>query len=361
MDGIGDFNMKICFIINSMRGGGAERVISILASNYAKENSVVIITLLSNKKSVYPIDENVKLISLPKYKNKIEMLFKIPKDLYNVMKTINADIYISFCTMENVFSLLANKKLNKKLIISERNSPKTEEINPIFKMLRKILYKNADDVIFQTEDALIYYKTHFGIHGHVIPNPVKNDLPVATLKDKTRICAVGRLYPQKNYPLLINAFTIFHQKHEEYTLEIYGEGILEDKLTELIKINNMEKYITLKGFSNDIHNDIKDCRMYILSSDYEGMPNSLLEALSIGLPCIATNCPIGGPKQLIDNGKNGLLVNIGDVEQMVHAMNYLATDIKTCENLSIEATKIRNKYSVTNIINLWNDVLYSMR
>ena len=351
---------KICFIINSLGGGGAERVISVLASNLCNLYEVSIILLIHNNFIAYDIDPKVHIHQLNKYSNKIHQLFKTPLDLSRKMNDVNADLYISFCTMENVMSLLANKKVKKKLIICERNSPKTERINQIFKILRKVLYHKANGYIFQTNDAKKYYSKNIQKRSYIIPNPVKDNLPDAIYNPTKKICSVGRLFEQKNYPLLITSFSQFLKIYPDYYLEIYGKGDDEVKLKKLVSDLNISPKVTFKGFSQNVHECIKDAEIFIMSSDYEGMPNALLEALTMGLPCISSDCPVGGPKELIDNNINGLLFKVGDSADLLDKMLYFASHDKERIQMGMKAKEIKNKYSTNKISKMWVSVIEEM-
>lgn len=349
---------KICFIINRLNGGGAERVISVISSNLCKDYDITIILLMNTEEKMYEVNKKVKIVQLNKYHSKKEQLMKTPRDLSKIMIELNADIYISFCTMENVMSLLANFKAHKTLIIAERNSPKTEEINPIFKVLRKLLYKYADKYVFQTEEAMSYYSKKIQQRGYVIPNPVKDNLPETEYESTKIISAVGRLNKQKNYPLLITAFSNFIRMYPEYILEIYGEGIEKNNICELIIQYHLEDKVILKGFSENVHEHIRKSEFYIMTSDYEGMPNALLEALAIGLPCISADCPVGGPRELIGDNRNGFLFEVGNYNDLLDKMCILADDKVLREKLGRKAKEyIRYNYSIEKITEQWERVI----
>ncbi|MFQ9922750.1 MAG: glycosyltransferase family 4 protein [Beduini sp.] len=344
---------KICFIINTLLGGGAERVISTLANEFCEEYDITILLLLNKEKIDYSLDKRVHIIQLPKFKNKLTKFIGITKNLSHLMKELNCDLYISFCTIENVMSLTANLFARKNLFISERNAPKTEKNNMFIILLRKLLYSKAKGYIFQTEEAKNCYSIGIQKRSYVIANPLKPDLPTAQPNNNKMICAVGRLNAQKNYPLLLESFSEFLIHFPNYRLFIFGKGPQENLLHSMIHQLNLESEVILKGFSNNVHEEIKTMDFFVMSSDYEGMPNALMEAMAMGLPCISTDCPSGGPRALIENGVNGLLFPVQDKQELVKQMSLLARDKKLRMSIAENAKKIADNYSVSTIIEKW--------
>lgn len=344
---------KVSFIIGTLLGGGAERVVTEISNKLCSEYEITIILLLNQEKKDYKVNEMIKVIELPKFKSKKDMLIGIPRKLSTIMKELDSDIYISFCTLENTMSLLANISARKKLYISERNAPSMEHNNYLIKILRKLLYKRAYGYVFQTTDAMKYYSHSIQQRSVVIPNPVKPGLPHFKFNNSKTICAVGRLNEQKNYPLLINSFKDFLVDCPDYKLNIFGKGILEESLLNLINELNLKESVELKGFSKNIHNDIKEMEFYVMSSDYEGMPNALMEAMAMGLPCISSDCPSGGPKELINDYQNGILFKTGDKKELSSKMKELANNEELRRKISCEAQKISIEYDIDKIVEKW--------
>ena len=194
--------------------------------------------------------------------------------------------------------------------------------------------------------------------GTVIPNPLSPNLPKPFHGErKKQFVTFCRIDKQKNLPLMIDSFIEVHKKHPDFILKIYGNGIIEKEIREYIEKNNAQKYIILNDFLKSIHNEILDSYGFISSSDYEGMSNSMLEALAIGLPCICTDCPIGGAKMIIKDGLNGLLVPVKDKEAMVKAINRLIENPELANKLSKEAIKIREKLDQDRICEEWEKLL----
>ena len=183
----------------------------------------------------------------------------------------------------------------------------------------------------------------------VIPNPLEpKEEPYAGAREK-RIVAVGRLNVQKNHKLLLRAFAAFTKGHSGYVLEIYGQGEQEAELRALAGKLEIDGSVIFKGFSTHVLSDIRTASMYVLSSDYEGISNSMLEAMALGLPVIATDCPIGGSRMYIRDGVNGLLVPVGDAGALAGAMGKLADDPAIGERLGAEAVKLREELTVSKI------------
>lgn len=352
--------MKILFCINSLVKGGAERVISNLANYFANKDEVAIMTL-TNFDVEYELKSNINVIKLDKkcknpYKinNKfIRIVLKIPKFLnrsFRMKKEIiklNPDIIVSFLP-ETSFLVLFNKRKTDKVIVSVRNDPKIEYKSKIYNFLMKKLYPKANAFIFQTSDAKRYFKNILSVKSEIIPNSINpyfiGDKYEGKRQDK--IVAVGRLTNQKNFELLIKAFSEINKRFPQYKLIIYGEGEKRLELENLIKELNLEKYVELPGLCNDIKEKIYDAKVFVLSSLYEGMPNALLEAMALGIPVIATDCPCGGPKELIGtNNEKGILVEVDNCKQLVDAIEKVLTDESLQKKLS------ENAYTITDTMN----------
>ncbi len=347
--------MKICFITATMAGGGAERVIANLSNELVKRGHDVTILLTTEYVIEYELDSNVRVVQVSAKtahdsRKRLQRIWALRKYLKQ-----NRDAYfISMPTDTNIYVLLASLFLKINLTISERNDPNAYEN----KKLRDIAYILAKKVVFQTPDAKQYFCKRIQKLSTIIPNPVSSNIQVQeTIKRRKRVVAVGRLDEQKNHWLLIDAFELFLKEYPEYELYIYGKGNLQEELMQYIQQKNMQSKIVLAGFSKNVWEEVADCAMYVLPSDYEGMPNSLLEAMAVGMPVIATDCPIGGPRMLIEHEKNGLLVPVGDKEKLYLAMRCLEADEAFSKTLADNAAKIKITLSVENICDKWLDYI----
>lgn len=351
--------MNISFIIGNLSSGGAERVVSELANVLqALGNDVEIIIFRRASTEEYHLNPSIRKVYLAKTdESRLKRIALLIPRLYKKMNSSKRDVYVSFCIQENIVSSLCNLLLKQRLVISERNAPGNEKIGLITTILRKLLYPLADLVVFQTQEAMNYYDKRVKAKAVIIPNPVKDNLPEKIdYSSNGTICAVGRLAPQKNYPLLIEAFSDFLLSYPNYSLSIYGYGNLENELKQLVTVKNMDDRVNFMGFVSNLHEELIDYDFYVLSSDYEGMPNALMEAMACGLPSISTDCPAGGPKALIKED-NGLLVQPNNKIELVNAMKMLAENESARKVIGNKAKTIREHNSLQTIGGIWNDQL----
>lgn len=367
--------MKVLFNCLTTEKGGAERVISVLANEFARKDDVVVLTLKKNVKDAYKLDKRIKRLYVDKtsyeHDNKIRrMLRKISivrlSKLRKIIVGENPDIIISFLPEPSLRLMFASKYSSKiriiPKIISIRNDPEKEFSNPLMRFAMKRFYKDVDGMVYQTKDAKNYFKGIIKTTNQVIiQNPIDEKFLIKPKKDKERnntVISVGRLEPQKNHELLIKAFgDIVNDVSDDYSLEIYGEGSRRDYLQGMIDEMGLSKKVFLKGKTDDIVSKLNDSKIFVLSSRYEGMPNALMEAMALGLPCISTDCPCGGPRSLTKNGENGILVKNGDKNALGRAISDLINDDKMRKILSRNALKIRKDNDVNTIVEQWYTII----
>ena len=349
--------MKILFYIGNLRKGGAERVVATLSNKLVEKNEVIIITT-TDEKVEYSLDKSIKLFSLKNFdgnKNPLVKNIIYLKRLKDYIKEIDPDIILGFLPEPSYRLLILKPFIKSPVIISDRNDPKIEYASLKSRTIMKFLYKRADGFVFQTDEARDYFCKKIQDKSIVIANPVDDRF----LKTKyvgyksTEFINVGRLNEQKNQILLIESFKDVIKKYPNYKLLIYGEGSLKNELSMYIKDNKLNNNVKLCGNVDDIENILKDKKGFIFSSKYEGMPNALMEAMAVGVPCISTDCPCGGPRELIKNNINGLLVKSNDKNELVSAMYKIIENDKMCKKIAMSAKKNMNNYSCDKIVSKW--------
>lgn len=355
--------MKIIFHLNSMGHGGAERVVSILAQNFNQMGHEVIIATEWYSDKEYSLPQGVKRVSVgltqnDEKKGRIGKAFSRLLHLRSLIQLQKPDLVISFCNKANFRSAFSLFGMSVPLLVSVRNNP-NEDYAP-YKLATWYMERKAKGCVFQTPDAQAYFSDSFKKKSRIIFNPLSEAYYLvkeeAIIKRKKEIVNVGRITSQKNQKLLIHAFTEISDKYPEYILKIYGD--IEDlkvyeELQEYISQKKLQDRVWFMGTTDDIPMAIKDASLFVLSSDYEGMPNALIEAMVLGLPCISTDCPCGGAALLIQDKISGILTPVGDAEALKRAMEYILENPKRAEELGIMARKLKEAVNPEIISKQW--------
>lgn len=351
---------KIMIICHGIGNGGAQRVTTILANGFNKKGYQIRLVTMAKEEQIYHIEDNIDYVPI-QADQKIKMvrvLYRIFK-LKELMRQFEPTYVISLSAIPNLMSIIARGFKKYSLIISERTDPSKHPAEWYAVLLRNILYRIPNAIVFQTEDAKNWFHNDIKKKGVIIPNPVTNTLPLPFegIRSK-KIVGVGSLVEQKDWLTSIKAFEILIKEYPEYQLIIYGDGNQRNQLEEYIDRNSeLKQRVNLPGFEENIHEKILDSFLFISSAEYDGISNSILEALALGLPSICTDCPVGGARMMITNEINGLLVEVGDVKGLYKAMKRLIIDAPLANQLSKEAVNIRKEYAVENIIERWEQVL----
>ena len=269
------------------------------------------------------------------------------------------DVVLSMPEDIGIYVILALIGSKIPVCVSERNNPWVMPDVKITRLLRKIAYPLADGIIFQTDMAKSYFPKNIQKKGIVLSNPVdiaRIPEPYKGIRQNVFV-AVGRLERQKNFPMLIKAFSIFYQREKNFKLVIYGEGRERANLESLIKELGLDGVVLLPGRNKDVLNAINDASAFILSSDYEGMPNALIEAMCMGMPVISTDCPSGGPRELIENQENGILIPVGDEDALVDAL-FSIIDVTLAEKMSKKSSELRYALTSISIFENWEKYLF---
>ena len=353
--------MKIRIFIGGLSGGGAERVCCNIANFLADKNHEVEIVTMADDKATYGLSSKVHrmiLLSESERKGFIYNSVVRYKRLKECVHNTKCNVYIVMLPI-TILLLISLKRFTKaKIIASERNMP---TLYPKWQQIAmKWIASKVDGWVFQTEEQKEWYGNHLGqVHNCIIPNAINEQFILEPYigERKNKIVTVGRLMPQKNQELLLHAFAKVAAVFPIYKLHIYGDGPLKSKLLQVAKELDIEDKIEFEGFVSNISEKIKDAALFVLSSDFEGMPNALMEAMAMGVPSISTDCGGGGAKFLIENEKNGLLVPIGDVDALASAMERVLSDRAFSEKISKNARTLCKTLAPDVIYGQWERFL----
>lgn len=342
-------NEKLFFVTPNLANGGAERVTAILANALADEQYSVSAIFMKDDQAVYRLSEKVAVVKCCGNGGKLGRIVSKIFALRQVIQSNPQDVFIAMLPYESLYLFLAGLGYKHTRIYSMRNDP-AKLTGVINGFVKRVVYPRADHVIFQTPDAMAYFPEKVRKKGVVIANPMSTDLPVPFhgTREKAFVTA-GRFCEQKNYPLLLNAFADFHQQFPDWRLKIYGKGELEQEFRAMCRELGIADQVVFCGFSENLPVDMNRCAAFVLASDYEGISNAMLEALGSGVPCICTDCPVGGARMFIHNGENGILIPVGSRKALADAMLYAAKEPEAMERMAQEALKVKEKLAPANI------------
>ena len=308
----------------------------------------------------YLLDNKIKISAIGKKSgNKLIDRIKRYKEVKKIVKAEKPDLVLSMPEDTGIYVLWGLLGVKVPVYVSERNNPWVMPDVKITRILRKLMYPFAKGIIFQTEMAKSFFSKRIKKKGVVLSNPVDDERIPQPFKGEreTIIVGAGRLSKQKNFPLLINAFSEFVKQFSDYRLVIYGEGPDRQKLEKLIESLKIEDKVELPGRQENLPELMNSKAMFVLSSDYEGMPNVLIEAMCMGMPVIATDCPSGGPRELIQDRKNGMLVPVDSQDELLKAMCYMAEDGHAAM-MGNEAYKLRDKLTSKKVFEDWYNYIF---
>lgn len=361
---------KILFHIHCLEKGGAERVVSNLAGQFVENGYDVYIATEYTGEDEYVIDERINrvdvgLTAIQEKGNRISQFFSRIFNLRRMINRIDPDIVIAFARKANYRALTATIGTKYPVVISIRIAPVGCYDYISDKIQIPLLFPHAAGCVFQTQEQKEFFPQYLQRKSKIILNPINQKFIGNTIpkeREKT-IVHSGRIVDFKNQAMLIRAFLSVHKKHPEYTLKIFGPDAKDgtwQSLEKLIEDNKAEEYIYLMGGSDQLEKDLIRGAIAAYSSDVEGMPNAMLEAMALGLPVIATDCPPGGPRMVITPEENGLLIPVGDTEAMAKAINRLIENPDLAERLGKNAAQIGKRASSTMIFKEWEEYLRSI-
>ncbi|MBR5506648.1 MAG: glycosyltransferase [Clostridia bacterium] len=357
--------MKILFFNTNIGYGGASKIMASIANHMSEENQVDYLTY-RNSDVLQPLSDRVNHIHNTLYTNSnkfIEIIGQL-KALRKFIKKGRYDLCVSFLNPASYMLILATRGLNTKVLLSERGDP-NEMINSksLFDRIVFKLVQKAEGYVFQTEQALKCYSKRAQKKSVVIPNPMPDkSIPEPYQEERNKVIVTASrmdLY-QKRQDVLINAFAKIANDHPDYILRLYGDGPDMDKIRQIAEDTGYGDRIEFMGVSKNVLEDIKESALFVLSSDFEGIPNALLEAMACGLPCISTDCSPGGARVIIDNGENGIITPCGDADALSEAMEKLIEDNKLSQKFSANAVKVTEIFSKDIVFSKWKSFMEDM-
>ena len=356
---------KICFLSGDMsRSGGTERVLAIIANELCKKEDLFEIHILStvneNMTSFFPLDKRIKQSRIlnDKALNFKKQYFKVVKGMRNYVKKNNIDVFIDVEVISSIFSIPATRFTSTKHIAWEHFNFYENNGSSLRALARKIDAKFSDYIITLTEEDKNNYLNNLKIIGKIdyIYNPMEiKEVKKCSLHSK-QIVSVGRLTYQKGFNMLIDVAKDVLEKNKEYKWLILGDGEDKNRLQEKINKYNLQDRLILKGKVSNVEDYYKNSSLYVMTSRFEGLPMTLLEAKSYKMPIVSFDCPTG-PSEIIRNNINGYLVKANDIKEMSNKVNSVLLDDKKLKKFSDKAELDIDKFNIHSIINKWTNIL----
>lgn len=358
---------KIAFHLNCLEQGGAERVVTNLANRFAGEGYEVIIATEWYGENEFQVDPEVRRVHVglregdEKKHRLVQFLLRV-KYLRQFLKEERPDILIPFARKALYRGLMAAYFIRIPVLISIRTDPAGHYEERSDKIQIPLLFPRADGCVFQTEGAKEFFAPRLQDNSRIILNPINPKyigVPEPAVRRKT-VVQSGRLVDFKNQPMLIRAFIEVHKKHPDYDLKIYGGDSFDgtkEVLERIIEENQAQAYVHLMGASDSLEKELADAALFAFTSDWEGLPNALMEAMALGLPIVATDCPCGGPRTIMTNEVDGLLIPIKNQKALEDGMNRLIEDRELAERLGREARRIVDKANEDAVCGQWRDYI----
>lgn len=358
---------RIVFHLNCLERGGAERVVANLSGQFASHGYEVYIATEWQGEDEYEIDSRVKRVhvGLTKRQEKHNRIRKYVNRIVNLrrfLKEVKPDIVIAFARKANYRALTSTIGMKLPVIISIRIAPVGRYDHLSDKIQIPVLFRRAAGCVFQTQEQRDFFPKYVQDKSRIILNAINPKFignPFPEKREKTVVHS-GRIIDFKNQIMLVRAFIEVHKSHPDYVLKIFGRDTHDgtwQKLQTLIEEKQASAYVKLMGSSNQLEKDMLFGSVAAFSSNLEGMPNAMLEAMALGLPVVATDCPPGGPRMVITPEENGILVPVGDEKALAAAINRLIENPELAEKLGRNAAKIGERAGSEIIFREWENYI----
>jgi len=354
-------------VINALRPGGAERVMSIMANYWSDAGwHIHLITLDgASEPPFYPLSAAIihhRVDLSQPLGNPMVGIFRMSSRIHLLraaIKQASPDVVLSFNDLTNVITVLAARTMRAPVIVGERSDPHMHALKNPWRMLRPWAYRRATCVVAQTQHALDYFSASIRSRGRVIRNPVIDQAGAASshMRRNCRrpskvLMGMGRLSKEKGFDYLIQAFARVAAEHPNWTLEIWGDGKEREHLESMINGMGLEGRVRMPGVTKEPADAMLGADLFVLSSRYEGFPNVLCEAMACGRPVISFDCP-SGPSEIIRNGVDGVLCPPEDVESLAATMSYLMSSEAERTRLAAAAPLVIQRFGLATVMSQW--------
>jgi GalNAc-alpha-(1->4)-GalNAc-alpha-(1->3)-diNAcBac-PP-undecaprenol alpha-1,4-N-acetyl-D-galactosaminyltransferase len=343
---------SISFICGGLRGGGQERALTYLANEFANRGNQISIICLFKTEIFFELHPNIKVVWPLEDRNstnKFVYALKLIPYIRRNIKLINPDSVISFGDWFNAYSIIATRFLNKPVYITNRMGPNLN-LGRFIEFFNKLTYRHATAMIVQTSKAEEIMRNKYNVKKlRVIPNAVKPIVIQQRTPEKS-IITVGRLSKEKGHKILIEAFSNLRDK--SWRLDIVGDGPEMENLKRQVQQLELQSSVHFHGHKKEFNYLLAKASIFVLPSYYEGFPNALLEAMSVPLACVSSNC-IAGPSDIITNGEDGFLFETGNSAALIAILNKLISDPLKIEYLEKNAYKAIERFDFHSIANIF--------
>ena len=346
--------MRICFCLGKLSYSGAENVARFLMESFIEHGHQVGVLLLNELPKKNEIIDRLELLDGVVSETGIRGIVRRINKERTEIKRFRPDIFIIF-NCEMAFSAIPAAYGLVKTVVCERNDPTMIPPSKNRRFLRDLLYRFASAGVYQTKDISEYFNS-ITKRRYIINNPIREKrIKCQPCSNRRKVfVTVARLDDhQKNQSMMIKAFAEVIKIHPEYELHMLGEGPDREKYENLISEYNLSDNIKMLGNNSNPVDYISTCRAFLLTSHYEGMPNALIEAMSVGLPCISTDCNGGGAAAIIRNYENGILIPDNNISKLVEKILELIEDEELCEKIGGNAYNLNQELAGEKIYDLW--------
>ena len=367
---------SIAFYIGGLCIGGAERVICNLAEYFYSEGYRVTMVTKARDEKEYDLNPRIRRIIAditPEEEtgSRIHNLLARINKLRRIWKEVKPDVIVSFIRKNNLMAIASAVPLGIPVVVSVRSAPERELMGFGFKTISFLLFRMAAGVVLQTREAYDFFPGYIRAKAVVLPNSINPEFLKASEELETqgdgsstnsarkkKIITVGRIDDNKNQKLLVDAYVRIAMQYPDWSLELVGDGSGKKSLEEYVLTLPCKDRINFTGAVDDVAKRMSEASIFVLPSKIEGMPNALIEDMVMVMACISTDCPCGGPRDLIAaDESNGVLVPVDNADAMAMALKRLITNDILRESMGDNAKKIINTLHPDAVNKQWKNYI----